>query len=352
MEFNSDVISSILSSGVAVILTFFITYYFSKTGMSREVKRLSRELEYEQKISNNWKFEKEQLDSTLKAMEIECSNLQLVKKKFQMMNVVLAESSVIREFFQPVILMGPRGVGKTSLVSQLHSPWIQESTIATVKYSHSKVPVYDYVENDLVKHFANPDISVKQITHLMLDIYDFPGEIAVQRLIENIILEKAKKFKEETNKSIGLVLICVFDSSEASSEISRETSSYYNSNLFRNIISFVKFGQVQIDRLILVFNHFDKLKRMNPDKSEIDLAQDCYEKFSPIFRNLNEICSSNAICEVFSVLGGENFTYENKGANLIKGECSRNFVKTFLPRGPIDSIIPDKATMNASKYFV
>src|SRR5687768_12286125 len=49
--------------------------------------------------------------------------LEHFKEKYEAVKQRLEASFVVREYIQPVILVGPRAVGKTSLLVQWHAPW-------------------------------------------------------------------------------------------------------------------------------------------------------------------------------------------------------------------------------------
>lgn len=350
-----NIFITIITSILTIIVTYSITHYYdSKTDkgkLTREATSLSSQLDNERKnrISIENKFEKINLENLNNKKEID--KLNTIKLKYEKINTELEKSSVVRTFSQPVIIMGPRRVGKTALVLQLHSPWIHEKLQGTSMHKHSPVPIFDFIEKDLTEHFANRELKVPLHTHLVLDLHDFPGEFSSQNEIKEIILEQAQLLKHQTSKNLGLVLICMFNSKEAASGISDDTSKYYNGDLFKKIKSFVTDNQVSIDRLIFVFNHFDTLEKLKPEMQGSALMNYCLEKFSPIFSDLNRLCNQDKVCEVFTVLGGENIMVENRGANVVQGECSRIFVSYFVDDIKIKEIIPESATKNVLKYW-
>jgi len=351
-----NIIIPIGTSVLTVIATLVITYLVNKNTdkgkLTREVTTLSTQLDNER---NN----RLSLESQLKKINVEnlsnkkvIDNLNTIKLKYEKTNAILEKSAVVRTLSQPVIIMGPRGVGKTALVVQLHAPWIHEKLKASIDHKHSEVPIFDFIEKDLTNHFANSDLKVQLHTHLVLDMHDFPGDFSAQTQIKETILEQAKEIKYRTGKNLGLVLVCMFNSEEAGIGISDVTRQYYNGDLFRQIKCFVTDDQISIDRLIFVFNFFDKLEKLKPEMNGSSLRNYCLDKFSPIFNDLNRICNHDKVCEIFTVLGGEEIVVENRGGTVVKGECSRKFVSFFVDEIKIKEIIPDSATNNASKYFM
>jgi len=348
---ENNLLVPIISSVGSVIGTLLITHLLNKGKLSRELNILNTQLEDQIKKRKSLEEQFKKCSTDLQDCKTIIDSLNKIKLKYNDMNSILSKSSVVRTLLQPVIIMGPRGAGKTSLVLQLHAPWIHDKLKGSIDHSHSEVPIFDFVEHDLISHFANPELKVQLNTHLMLDMHDFPGDIAAQTQIKEVILEQAHEIKHKTNKNLGLVLICMFNSEESATKISETTLNYYNGDLFRHIKSFVIDNQVSIDRLILVFNHFDKLEKLTPTLSLHELSQKCLEKFQPIYNDLNRICNKEKVCEVFTVLGGDDILLENRGANMVKGECSRKFISFFVDKIKVEEIIPESATNNASKYW-
>src|SRR5947209_3297508 len=53
----------------------------------------------------------------------------------------LARSYVIRNYFQPVLVVGPRFVGKTSLIKQWQVPWDHSPVAGTMTHRVCEVPI-------------------------------------------------------------------------------------------------------------------------------------------------------------------------------------------------------------------
>lgn len=233
---------------------------------------------------------------------------------------------------------------------QLHASWVNTKLTASADHKSYQVPIYDYTEKTLTPHFANEEIRVNLDTHLVLELHDFPGELRSQTQIKDIVLEQAQALRNSTNSDLGVVLICMFNAAEAETGISAETESYFNGDLFKQIRSFVTGSQVSVDRLIYVFNHYDKLKKLKPGMDGLTLRHFCLSKFSRIFSDLNRICNHEKICEVFTVLGGDDFATENCGEAMVKGECARKFVSFFVDGVKVKELFPESASNHALKY--
>src|SRR5205807_8816133 len=128
----------------------------------KEVRVTKDEQRKELQVSNE---KKDILALKLKSVEKEVTNLKGVAQKLEDVRGKLRTSAVVRTYRQPVILVGPRKVGKTSLQMQWHAPWITSRLDRTQTHYKSEVPVYDFREEDKEPHFADPEISVPVHTH-------------------------------------------------------------------------------------------------------------------------------------------------------------------------------------------
>jgi|GEM_PF-4984585 len=280
--------------------------------------------------------EKSELDKTIARLKIESNKYFKVRKK-------LEQSPVVYYYEQPVILLGPRAVGKTSLLMQLHAPWVTSLLQATVKHSSSKVPICDFYSGN-VPHFADSEIITKKHIHLLLHIHDFPGELSAQQKIKQIIIDETNTLRENINNNLGVVLICMVDAEEAVIGISRETRQYYNGDLFRELHSLNGYNKIQIERLIYVFNKLDKLKLHKPNLNNKDLLKLCVDSYDKIFEDLYRVCNPEKVCEVFTILSREDMHFNNQGASIVKGEASRNIANFFSNSINVKEIIPEQAT--------
>jgi GTPase SAR1 family protein len=343
---------TIIAAFITCIVTMLGTWLITKSGLSVDLASAKEHLRRAQLERENQQKEKSELITRVELAASKINELEKVAKKYEDARSELKSAGVVRIYEQPVILVGPRLVGKTSLVMQWHAPWIYSRLDRTQRHKESKVPVFDFPLENRVSHFAMPDLYVECETHLVLRVHDFPGEPDEQVLIRNTVIKETERLQAETKKNLGVILICMFDAEEAKTGISKETRQYYSGDLFRELRLLVAHENVKIDRLVLVFNKYDQLKRHFPNtEDDQELLRFCTNKFEEVFGLLYEICSANKVCEVFTVLSREEMLFKNRGATIVKGEAARRFVKVIAGEKAEREIIEQSATTYAAERF-
>lgn len=310
--------------------------------------------------SNRNKKHRDEKDDQIEALKAKIQGLKVeteaLKKKFSEkqkevedrdreiseIRNVLQRQTLIDQRSQYVLLCGPRDVGKTCLAQRLHAPWDNAKIAPTAVVRQMEVPVINLEADDLVFHPAMKTIRVKKEINISLRIFDFPGEEALQKNILRVLTE------DTTESPYGVVLIFMFDASEIDN-ISEATEKYYNGDLFKHLKD-LQSSQIKIVRIILVFNKFDKLKEIYPNKSVKNLIRECSDKFNRVLRPIHGAVNSEKVCEIASILQEKNPTKENMGASMIKGEAARVIVKRIAPES-VDSVIIESASTNSAKYF-
>ena len=287
----------------------------------------------------------------LKSCNQKVNRLSKFEKKYKSVKEHLKKSSVVRTYSQPAILVGPRGVGKTSLLMQWHSPWDHSLLSATQTHRISTVPIYDFEQENTEPHFADSDILSDVHIHLKLRIHDSPGELSAQASIQAQARDETASLRQSTGKNLGIVLICMFDAEEAVTGLSDATNSYYNGELFANFKKLVAHNEISIDRLILNFNKYDNLKKHKPNQGDTTLLQLCVDTHKPIISLLRGICNPEKVCEVFTVLDRENMVENNRGAPIVLGEAARRFVEVMAGRQVMEKVVPEGASSFASSIF-
>jgi hypothetical protein len=301
----------------------------------REVRRrfLARDAEFFQR-QHEW---------THKLGELQSAHDELVVRHTTLRERVQT-GGMIESIFQPVILVGPKGVGKTSLLSHWRAPWLQVRPVqGTMYHSQADVPVCDVPTTREKAHFADADLMVKASTRLMLRVHDFPGEITAQEEVKQVLLAETRHLREHSKRNLGVVIVCMFDAGEVEHGVTHETRRYYNQELFKHLGALVRADKAEIERLILVFNKVDRLRHARsgavPDS---DLLGECESVFVNMFEGLSELCHPGRIIPVLTMLDRENNRVQSRGAPLILGEAARPMVESVMGDKFANRVLTDR----------
>lgn len=316
---------------------------------NREIEELKRQRTAE---TEELKKARARVESELAACRARLTGAQKLADRYGQVKSRLEASSVVHSLAQPVVLVGPRFVGKSSLLMQWHAPWNHSPLLPTPERRTAEVPVHDFQSDRREPHFADPEISVPVTVHLKLKVHDFPGELAMQSAVRSTIVDETAALREATSLNLGVVLICMFDASEAIGTVSRTTQEYYNGELFQNLRGLVAHSKVHIDRLILVFNKFDLYRaQRGGSHSTEDLQRECIGKLSSLYGLLRGAINPERVCEVFTILDRERMAQNNQGALIVLGEAARHFVEGVAGRQTAKEILKADATRFAAEYF-
>jgi GTPase SAR1 family protein len=280
-----------------------------------------------------------QLKGTRNLLESKNDELSQKEQELEKIKQDLQKHTLSFNYSQQVLLCGPKSVGKTSLATRLHSPWKREELSPTLGYRKLDIPVIRLEEKEMKPHTSCPSIYVKQEKFISLLLYDFSGEIQSQ---EQII----KVLSSPENKKHGVVLVLMFEASELDN-ISRETRSYYNGDLFKRLKN-LQAHHVNIVRIILVFNKFDLLCEKYPDKSIIDLTKECAKRFTELIDPIYDAVSPEKICEIATILESTNKHGNVMGDSTVKGEMAREIVFEIGGVEAVKSVVRQGASNFAS----
>jgi hypothetical protein len=345
--------AAIISAAVTAVITFLGTWWLTKGDHATKLNLLNNQLRAAVKERDDLANSKQQLVREQQQAKAQIQQLTTVRDKYQQVKSKLEASSVVRCYYQPVILAGPILAGKTSLLMQWHAPWTSAELQRTVHHRISEVPIYDFVEDKKEPHFADPDISTSVNAHLLLQVHDFPGELSAQTLIRAQVEQETEFLRRESRKNLGVVLVCLFNAEEAHTGLSQRTEDYYNGDLFGELRTLVAHKKVALDRLILVFNKYDLLRQhVSPSASDTDLLKLCSSKFTSVLRPLRGVCNPEKVCEVFTVLPRDEMHLKNRGATIVLGEAARVFVETMAGKDVGSQVLSEaRATSYSADKF-
>lgn len=325
---SNEVLGGVLGAVLVAVLTLFITRGSARSALGQRNTLLQKQVD-------DLQAKYDEATGRLGALGTESARLRTLAQKYQDVRQKLAESRVVRYYEQPVLLLGPRNVGKTSLLMQWHAPWDARRLASTTGHKQSLVPIYDVVTPDAVPHFADSSILTELHAHLRLRVHDFPGEPSMQSKVIEVAREETQRLLAETRKNLGVVLICMFNAAEAAVGIDDQSRDYYNAELFGQLHSLVSRQAVRIERLVVVFNKFDLLRAKLPDESAEVLLARCVMAYEELARPFRMICNTERICETVTVLDRDNLTM-SQGATIVLGEAARGLVEAVAGASEAD----------------
>lgn len=339
---------AIVTTIITAILGIGGTWWLTKTDQATKLKLVEDSLDKAKKERNEIEAARQKLAAECQNAKAENERLVRFREKYHSVKAALESSIVVQYYHQPVILAGPVKAGKTSLLLQWHTPWIASDALRTRNHLIAEVPIYDFVEADTQPHFADPDIPTRVNAHLVLRVHDFPGELKSQKLIRQKVEEETEYLRTQLRKSLGVVLICLFDAEEAFKGVSDKTTEYYNGELFHEMRQLVAHHNVALDRLILVFNKYDLLKEHYQNLSDDDLLDRCTDRFATLLSPLKGACNPEKVCEVFTVLPANDMHRRNRGAPVVLGEAARTFVETVAGKHVAAEVLTQSRASNRS----
>jgi GTPase SAR1 family protein len=257
------------------------------------------------------------------------ARLEQVAARYERLKGKLEEVGVVETYCQPVLLVGPAGVGKTSLLASWQKPWSAAQHAASMKHTLTEVPIAYKERYDTRPHFADPDIITAVHAQLILGVHDFPGELAAQELIQQIVTRESTEVQRSTGHKSGIVLVCMFDATEAITGIASATRQYYTGELFQKLRSLIVHGEAHLARLVLVFNKVDRALALSKERmTDEQLRTKCFKAFLDAFPELGELCHRERICSVLSIL--DNGAPDRiRGASAVLGESARMLAEAF-----------------------
>lgn len=259
----------------------------------------------------------------------ELARLAEVETRYNRLKARLKEVGVTETYVQPVLLVGPSGVGKTSLLTCWQKPWSSTPNSATMRHTFADVPIASKDNYTTRHHFADPDIETPVHVQLVARVHDFPGELRAQDLIQRIVQKETEEVQQSTGNRAGIVLVCMFDATEAVTRISDHTRLYYTGELFRRLRALTARGDAALSRLVLVFNKVDEALAKSPvPLTDAQLRERCYKSFLQSFPEFEWVCHRERIRGVLTMLDNRS-PDRVRGASAVFGECTHDLSDVF-----------------------
>jgi hypothetical protein len=329
-----NLLGSIVATTVGAIIMRLVVLRRERPRMERHLSETLVDIQVQLRDAKARRDDAEKQSQAARA-EVESLKERLKKQSrthdgYTRMKDVLAKASLVKSYHQPVLVVGPRYVGKTSLVKQWHAPWDEREVQGTTTHRVCEVPIFTFEEPDKAPHYAAPDVLVRVRAQLALRVHDFPGELQAQKLIGELIRKETDRLRTKSGKDLGVVIICLFDAEEAHLGIRAGTNQYYNGELFKELRRLVAGDAVRLERLVLVYNKCDLLRAHLPaDAKDADLLDVCRKAFADVCGPLHSIVNTQRIREVLSVLGSGNVPFQARGETAVKVEAARPLLEAF-----------------------
>jgi GTPase SAR1 family protein len=269
-----------------------------------------------------------------------------LQSRYDLVMGKLAEAGIERHFRQPVLLVGPRGVGKTSLLVQWHAPWEEQDPGApTVFRRRADVPVLLIEHADMVEHWADPSVKTPLHAVISLRVFDFPGEPNAQREVLDVVREETARAREESRRDLGIVVVCMFDAGEvASGVLEAKTGSYYNGELFSGLRTLLFEGKVRLERLVLVFNKTDRLRAsVSPGTTDEEIHDRCLQFYLNSLPLVTQLCNRERMSTVLTMLNHSTSLESVQGAPAVMREASKSLMDSFHRPGVVQPVAPNSA---------
>jgi uncharacterized membrane-anchored protein YhcB (DUF1043 family) len=202
-----EIIQAIIPSLVGAFATGAITWCYTRSGLGQRNVLLDTLLNNSKEKIDKLAYELESAKQQINNLTSELRKAKDLAQKYEKVKQQLQASSVVKEYLQPVIIVGSRAVGKSSLLAQWRAPWDYSRLEPTQTHNTSTVPIYDFKKNDLESHFADSAIMTDVYVHLKLKVHDFPGELRAQEKIVEEARKETLNLRERTGKALGLALI-------------------------------------------------------------------------------------------------------------------------------------------------
>ena len=261
-----------------------------------------------------------ELRDTLEENKHLANTLTHLKEKMQ-------NSEVVSEVYYPVVLVGGRDSGKSSLRHHWGASWQVNAVEPTQVVSSVNIPVYDFVKDTRRPHPWADDVLVLEKVHLYLRTYDFPGEIINQKDILKVAERETQRIASEYKRQIGMCMLIMIDSSAMIDPATEnETKNYFSSPGYLDLCDRIRSEAIAIDRVVVMYNKADKLRSQYGHFDDRALLSECDSKLGHFVRDT--LPTNIMMFRVLSILGSESkIPSKGLGASEAMGHCARRYIE-------------------------
>lgn len=215
-------------------------------------------------------------------------------------------ATLLRTYSQPVVLIGPRNVGKTSLLYRWMTEPITESPFPTATHTTTQVPVVTVDQEEVRADFWKTQPRFPGMVHLAVRVWDTPGEVHAQKLVRQACVTETVRTRNEFSADLGVVIICMFNAEDAYRGLSGSTREYYNDAFFRSLYESIMTGAIAVHKVILIFNKIDLLREYHPMASDDELRVLCLESLGEVLEPFSKLCRPDRFFVMVSTILPDN----------------------------------------------
>ncbi|GLZ51334.1 hypothetical protein Acsp07_09510 [Actinomycetospora sp. NBRC 106378] len=170
-------------------------------------------------------------------------------------------------------------------------------------------------------------------------VHDFRGEVTLQDLPLSEARTESQKIRSENGGRAGVVLIFMFDATEAIDMASSDRSDeYYTNKLFGNISLALRGAEIFVRRVIIVYNKFDQLESARPGENHGALLARCESTFQRAIEKIRDTFRRHDVRTVATVLSTNDEDINTKNASIVLGYAADGFVDEVLKRLESESV--------------
>lgn len=211
-----------------------------------------------------------------------CPNCVAERASAAAMRAWIGRHSIISYSDLPLLLVGPPGVGKSTLVHHLGASWERAPDAPSFQVRTAYVSLGRLL-HDMGLEVAEAGITIERSSELRLKIVDVPGQAAFQAKAVQIALLATDRLRIDGADG-GLVVAFMVSAREAAVGLSPEVAKYFTAESFVDLVGprVIASGAIRLRALHFIFNRFDELQAERPHTSTADLEALCRHEYARV----------------------------------------------------------------------